>query len=62
MSGYTTKLTLRNAINKAKEENPEDEQLNVLLDELRNIRIDKDQMCGAENVKQGQEILDWIAM
>jgi hypothetical protein len=62
MSGYTTKLTLRNALNKAKEENPEDEQLKVLLDELRNIMIDEDQMCGAENVKQGQGILDWIAM
>lgn len=60
MSGYTTKVTLRNALNTAKENNAEDSQLKILLEELKNIKIDEVQQHAAANIEQGGSFLDWI--
>lgn len=62
ISGYTTKLTLRNAIKNAKELNPQDEQLKILLEELNNFKFDDNQKLAAGNVEQGQSLLAWIGM
>lgn len=60
ISGYTTKVTLRNALNTAREQNPEDEQLKVLLTELNSIKIDAEHEEAGYNVENGEPVLDWI--
>lgn len=60
MSGYTTKLTLRNALNTAKEQNPEDEQLAILMEELQGMKIDQSQERAAANIENGQPFLEWL--
>jgi hypothetical protein len=62
MSGFTTKMTLRNALNSAKENNPENEQLRILIDELKSIKIDENQEHASSNVEQGCSFLDWIGL
>lgn len=62
MSGYTTKLTLRNALNTAKEQNPEDEQLGILLRELQSVKIDATYERAAGDVEQGEALLPWIGL
>lgn len=60
ISGYTTKQTLENALNKAKEQNPQDEQLKVLMDELEYIKLDDNLERASADVEHGQELLEWI--
>ena len=60
MSGYTTKLTIENALNRAKDQNPQDEQLEVLMDELENIKLDDNLERAAADVEHGQRLLEWI--
>jgi|GEM_PF-4840098 len=62
MSGYTTKLTMRNALNTAKEQNPQDEQLGILLRELEGIKLDNSQERAAADVEQGQSVLHWMGI
>ncbi len=62
MSGYTTKITIRNALKTAMENDPQDEQLAILLGELQNIRINESHESAAANVEAGQPVLDWIGV
>ena len=59
MSGYTTRFTLRNALNTAKEQECHNEQLEILLAELKNYKLDDSQERAADNVEAG---LDWIGL
>ena len=62
MSGYTTKITIRNALRTAMENNPRDEQLAILLGELRSIRISEDYGRAAADVEAGYPVLDWMEL
>lgn len=62
MSGYTTKITLLNALKTAREQEPQNEQLAVLLEELKNMKIDDNQEQAAAKVEQGQPLLGWIGI
>jgi hypothetical protein len=62
ISGYTTKFTLRNAINTAKEQNSQDEQLAILMEELNNIKVDQNHERAAIDIEEGQSVLDWVDM
>jgi hypothetical protein len=60
ISGYTTKLTLKNALDKAKDENSQYNQLAILMDELENIILDDNLERAAVDEEQGQRLLEWI--
>ncbi|MDF2839562.1 MAG: hypothetical protein K0Q99_333 [Clostridia bacterium] len=62
ISGYTTKLTLRNAINTAKEQNAQDEQLALLMEELNQMKLDQNHERAASDQDQGQSLLNWIGI
>lgn len=62
MSGYTTKITLTNAIKTAREQDPQNEQLAVLLEELRGIKVDNNHEQAVPNIEQGQPLLSWIGI
>lgn len=62
MSGYTTKITLLNALNTAREQNPDNEQLQVLINELKNMRVSEDLSRAAKDVEAGQQLLQWIGI
>lgn len=62
MEGYTTKITLKNALNNAKDQNPDDEQLRILVDELENMKLDDNMERAAADVAQGQGLLEWITI
>lgn len=60
MSGYTTKLTLRNTLKTAKESNPQDEQLSILLEELKTIKLSEDFSKASSDITAGRSIMDWL--
>jgi hypothetical protein len=60
ISGYTTKLTMKNALDKAKDETSQGDQLAILMDELENIKLDDNLERAAVDVEQGQGLLEWI--
>lgn len=62
ISGYTTRLTLLNALKTAKEQDPENPQLKLLISELKNIRIKDDLSKATADVDNGQPLLNWIGI
>ena len=60
MSGYTTRLTLRNALRTARENDPEDTQLGILLAELSHMKFSEDSSRAAADVAVGQPMLEWL--
>lgn len=62
ISGYTTRLTLLNALKTAIEQEPESLQLQLLFDELKSMNISDDLSRAASDVEKGQQLLEWIGI
>lgn len=62
ISGYTTKLTLVNALKTAREQDPGNPQLKVLMDELKAMKISEDLSRATAEIEKGQTLLNWIGI
>lgn len=60
MSGFTTKVTLQKALLTFKEQDPGNDQLKTLMDELNSMKISNDMSRAAADVQNGQSLLKWI--